>query len=256
MNFPTSAMIGPRQLLATTDLDGLQISGIDGTNATRRYASLATAWSGATGPLASGAARGGVDLQGRRRDACRPWPTRRWPTRPQWNADAVRRAAGERGQADQGRPRHRRDRHRRRQLGPAHRLRQHRLGHDAAEHLRPRHRRSRPSSTTSARRRSRRHGGDDQRVRPTRRRERQPGLRPRLGQHDAGRRRRREGRSVLRQLARPATTSASTRTSRSPPTTATCSARSCRRRFPDRSVSSLFPASATTPSVSWSDMSG
>jgi uncharacterized protein (DUF1501 family) len=55
MNFPTSAMIGPRQLLATTDLDGMQVSGIDGTNAARRYASLATAWTGATGPLASGA---------------------------------------------------------------------------------------------------------------------------------------------------------------------------------------------------------
>src|SRR3954468_7412476 len=51
MNFPTSAMIGPRQLLATTDLDGLQVSAIDGSNASRRYASLATAWTGATGPL-------------------------------------------------------------------------------------------------------------------------------------------------------------------------------------------------------------
>ena len=55
MNFPTSAMIGPTQLLATTDLDGLQVSAIDGTNSARRYASLASAWSGATGPLASGA---------------------------------------------------------------------------------------------------------------------------------------------------------------------------------------------------------
>jgi uncharacterized protein (DUF1501 family) len=56
MNFPTSAMIGPQQLLATTDLDGLQVSAIDGTDASRRYASLASAWAGATGPLASGAA--------------------------------------------------------------------------------------------------------------------------------------------------------------------------------------------------------
>jgi uncharacterized protein (DUF1501 family) len=55
MNFPTSAMIGPRQLLATTDLDGLQVSAIDGTNASRRYASLSSAWTGAAGPLASGA---------------------------------------------------------------------------------------------------------------------------------------------------------------------------------------------------------
>jgi uncharacterized protein (DUF1501 family) len=55
MNFPTSAMIGQRQLLATTDLQGLQVSAIDGTDASRRYASLASAWAGATGPLASGA---------------------------------------------------------------------------------------------------------------------------------------------------------------------------------------------------------
>ena len=69
MNFPTSAMIGPRQLLATTDLEGLQVSAIDGTNATRRYASLATAWAGATGPLAVGAAEAVVDLEGGGRDA-------------------------------------------------------------------------------------------------------------------------------------------------------------------------------------------
>ncbi|WP_036225740.1 DUF1501 domain-containing protein [Marmoricola sp. URHB0036] len=56
MNFPTSAMIGPRQLLATTDLDGLRISATDDDYASRRYASLATAWTGATGSLASGAA--------------------------------------------------------------------------------------------------------------------------------------------------------------------------------------------------------
>jgi uncharacterized protein (DUF1501 family) len=56
MNFPTSAMIGPQQLLATTDLDGLQVSAIDDGYATRRYGSLAAAWSGATGPLAAGAA--------------------------------------------------------------------------------------------------------------------------------------------------------------------------------------------------------
>ena len=49
-----------------------------------------------------------------------------------------------------------------------------------------------------------RHRRDHQRVRPPGRRERQPGLRPRLGQHDARRRRRGEGRPVLRHLARPA----------------------------------------------------
>jgi uncharacterized protein (DUF1501 family) len=55
MNFPTSAMTGQQQLLATTDLEGLQVSAIDGTNATRRYSSLTAAWGGASGPLASGA---------------------------------------------------------------------------------------------------------------------------------------------------------------------------------------------------------
>lgn len=55
MNFPTTAMFGPKPLLATTDLDGLVVCGTDGANATRRYASLGTAWGGATGPLADGA---------------------------------------------------------------------------------------------------------------------------------------------------------------------------------------------------------
>jgi uncharacterized protein (DUF1501 family) len=55
MNFPTTAMIGPRPLLATSDLDGLRIGGASGGYATRRYASLGTAWTGASGPLATGA---------------------------------------------------------------------------------------------------------------------------------------------------------------------------------------------------------
>jgi len=55
MNFPTTAMIGPRPLLATTDLDGLRIGGADSGYAARRYASLGTAWTDASGPLATGA---------------------------------------------------------------------------------------------------------------------------------------------------------------------------------------------------------
>ena len=55
MNFPTTAMMGTRPVLATADLDGLQVSGASGKDATRRYASLNTAWTGASGPLASGA---------------------------------------------------------------------------------------------------------------------------------------------------------------------------------------------------------
>jgi uncharacterized protein (DUF1501 family) len=55
MNFPTTAMIGPRPVLATADLGGLQVTAADGTDATRRYASLTSAWNGSSGPLASGA---------------------------------------------------------------------------------------------------------------------------------------------------------------------------------------------------------
>jgi uncharacterized protein (DUF1501 family) len=54
MNFPTTALVGSNPVLATGDLDDLQIAGIDG-NTTRRYASLQTAWAGAKGPLAAGA---------------------------------------------------------------------------------------------------------------------------------------------------------------------------------------------------------
>jgi uncharacterized protein (DUF1501 family) len=54
MNFPTTAMFGPKPVLATQNLDGLQVSGLDG-NAVPRYASLQTAWASAQGPLAAGA---------------------------------------------------------------------------------------------------------------------------------------------------------------------------------------------------------
>jgi uncharacterized protein (DUF1501 family) len=54
MNFPTTALVGPHSTLATQDLDGLLVPGLDGRT-TQRYGSLQTAWASATGPLASGA---------------------------------------------------------------------------------------------------------------------------------------------------------------------------------------------------------
>ncbi|MCW2819455.1 MAG: hypothetical protein JWR42_2242 [Marmoricola sp.] len=54
-SYPTTALSGPRPLLATSSLDGLKVSAADPGYATARYASLASAWKGATGPLASGA---------------------------------------------------------------------------------------------------------------------------------------------------------------------------------------------------------
>ena len=54
MNFPTTALVGPNPTLATDDLKGLLIPGL-GDRSTQRYGSLQTAWSSATGPLASGA---------------------------------------------------------------------------------------------------------------------------------------------------------------------------------------------------------
>jgi uncharacterized protein (DUF1501 family) len=54
--FPTTAMQGDRAVLSTSDLDGLQVCGLDGTNATKRYQSLETVWGTAQGPLARAAA--------------------------------------------------------------------------------------------------------------------------------------------------------------------------------------------------------
>jgi uncharacterized protein (DUF1501 family) len=54
MNFPTTALVGPNSTLATQDLGGLLIPGVD-DHSTQRYQSLQTAWTSATGPLASGA---------------------------------------------------------------------------------------------------------------------------------------------------------------------------------------------------------
>jgi uncharacterized protein (DUF1501 family) len=52
--FPTTAMRGDRPVLSTSDLDGLQVCGLDG-NVTQRYSSLETVWGSATGPLARAA---------------------------------------------------------------------------------------------------------------------------------------------------------------------------------------------------------
>ncbi len=54
MNFPTSAMAGPQKVLATQDLEGLQVAGA-ADYPTQRYQSLQTAWATAKGPLAQGA---------------------------------------------------------------------------------------------------------------------------------------------------------------------------------------------------------
>lgn len=74
MNFPSTAVNGPRSVLSTTDLSGLQIIGLDGNGG--RYSSLQTAWLGAETPLAGGFM--GKRLTSRR-DPVRRW--RKW--RPQ-----------------------------------------------------------------------------------------------------------------------------------------------------------------------------
>ena len=55
MNFPTAALTGDSPILATSDLKNLQVSGLSSDYTNQRYGSLATAWAGAGGPLASGA---------------------------------------------------------------------------------------------------------------------------------------------------------------------------------------------------------
>ena len=82
MNFPTSAMIGAAASCSPpTDLDGLQVSGLDGTYADPRYASLATAWNGATGSLAAGAAEAVSISKGAGATLSTMAGLRRWPTR-------------------------------------------------------------------------------------------------------------------------------------------------------------------------------
>ena len=86
MNFPTTAMIGPKPLLATTDLDGLQLGGIDGTNASRRYASLSTAVGRRLRSAGRRRHRGGHPVEGSGRSSSPRWPdsTVAYPT--VWNA--------------------------------------------------------------------------------------------------------------------------------------------------------------------------
>ena len=57
MQFPTAALTGPAQTVATTDLKGLQVPGTENGYSARRYGSLAASWAGARGPLAAGAAQ-------------------------------------------------------------------------------------------------------------------------------------------------------------------------------------------------------
>ncbi len=53
-NFPTTATSGDAPVLSTASLDRLQVCGLD-DRSTQRYGSLGTAWAGATGPLARAA---------------------------------------------------------------------------------------------------------------------------------------------------------------------------------------------------------
>ena len=84
---------------------------------------------------------------------------------------------------------------------------------------------------------------DDVGVRPRGERERQPRHRPRPRQRDAGDRRRRPRRPRLRQVAGPGAPSSATKaaTSRSPPTSATCSARSSSRHLGVADAEPIFP---------------
>ena len=95
------------------------------------------------------------------------------------------------------------------------------------------------------------HPGDDQRVRPSGAGERQRRPRPRLGQRDAGRRRRREGRAVLRHAGPASTNTPRRRPRRSRPTTAASWRRSSRRAPPRRPPPSS-PASSASASGSCS----
>jgi uncharacterized protein (DUF1501 family) len=54
MNFPSTALTGSNPVLATQDLDGLLLPGLEDRPA-QRYQALQTAWAAAQGPLANGA---------------------------------------------------------------------------------------------------------------------------------------------------------------------------------------------------------
>ena len=57
MNFPSTALSGNAPVLAAANLSNLQVTGLDLNMATKRYASLDTMWAGAQGPLATGASQ-------------------------------------------------------------------------------------------------------------------------------------------------------------------------------------------------------
>lgn len=56
LSYPTTALSGEHSVMAATDLNRLSLPGLDTAAPNRRYSSLATAWGGATGPLARSAA--------------------------------------------------------------------------------------------------------------------------------------------------------------------------------------------------------
>ena len=118
---PDHGTVGPNPTLATQDLNGLLIPGIDG-RPTQRYGSLQTVWGAATGPLASGA-REAVAISKGPGQVLKTMAASTACVSDRVERNPVRRTAEERRPADPRRHRHRRDRHRRRQLGPAHRLR-------------------------------------------------------------------------------------------------------------------------------------
>ncbi len=83
--FPTAALSGPRALLATSSLDDLRISAADGDYASRRYASLDSAWKGSSGPAARGYAEAvNVSRTTGSKIAAAPASTTAYPT--VWNA--------------------------------------------------------------------------------------------------------------------------------------------------------------------------
>lgn len=86
MIFPTSALLGPRPVLATQDFDDLQVPGLDG-NSAPRYQSLQSAWSSAEGPLAAGAAEAvGLSQGAGAQLRAMPDPATAYPT--EWYATA------------------------------------------------------------------------------------------------------------------------------------------------------------------------
>ncbi len=171
--------------------------------ASRRRTSLDLMWSGgdrrrrSTTPTARRAA---PSTRWRRSRRSTYTPSVTYPRT--WPATDLSDALKDTAQLIKAERRHRGGLHRLRVLGHAQRLRHVGWGEHAGHDRRLRRgarrvpARPRPDPAQPG------HRGDDQRVRPPHQGERQPRPRPRLGQHDARRRRRGEGRRVLRPLAR------------------------------------------------------